>query len=96
MSLISSVGVKKTEVPTLGVKISPNPVSDRILLEFSPSQTGDLHIRLLNVKGEVVFRKTETSSTNIAIHVGTYSPGAYFIQLEQNGIQRTMPVAISR
>lgn len=96
ISLISSVGVKKTEISTFAVSISPNPVSDRLLLELANAQDDDFQVRLVNIKGEVVYQNKWSAQGNLEISVATYPTGTYFLHLEQNGKQQSLPVKISR
>lgn len=68
-----------TEKHLQGFKMYPNPVSGALQLTFE-SGTGNIHLELYNVVGELVYLQKEVASTNV-IEMGDFHSGLYTLKV---------------
>jgi hypothetical protein len=68
------------------VEISPNPVSDRMVLKINDHQTGYYSIRITDISGKTVFSdKMRTSGLKeTVINAANLNPGAYILYVSDN------------
>jgi len=68
------------------VRVYPNPVSDRLFVDFSTQDFMPVSIAVYNMLGQKLFEKTMTAtpfeSQTIEIPVGGWGVGTYFISLQ--------------
>jgi len=72
--------IKETE---LGLKIFPNPTSDKIYCEFKNLPKNEIRLRVLNLNGQVVLNKSFSSipSSTFPIPTETLPNGQYLLQI---------------
>ena len=65
-----------------GVNIYPVPARDVVTIEF-PSATGDASIQVFSVDGRTIeqFSINTAISKRQEVHIGSWAPGAYIVQL---------------
>lgn len=67
----------------IGLKIYPNPASDRLNIEWPDAQSGTLDIEIINITGRTIYRETVHIEQ---IDVSGYARGLYFlkVRMEEN------------
>jgi hypothetical protein len=77
----------------LPIGVYPNPATTDITLALS--QNRDVHVRVVNVLGTVVFDKAVTAhSGNVTISMANQPRGVYFITAESGGMKATRKVIL--
>lgn len=83
----SSVSVNNIVTNKPSVKLYPNPLTDKLILEVQQEQATDLHVRVLDMSGRII-RATETLPTNTSfnhrIDFTNLPSGTYFVILSHN------------
>ena len=74
-----NVGIKDEEIVFDGVKIYPNPVKDKLNVEF-PSDEKNIQLSISNALGQTVYADELESSVDL----GFLPAGIYFIKLQRN------------
>lgn len=86
---MGSTNIYEHENPSLSLKLFPNPVYDKINVEYFSLKNRPGIITIRNIKGEVVY------SRNIDLHSGinrlvvsglNIAPGMYFMDLKQGNV----------
>jgi len=83
----TSTGIDEIE-NTLNLTISPNPVTDRVEIQFLPTSSSVL--TLFDLTGKPVYQ-TKTRNNNTVLNLDKFSAGIYFLRLqtlEGNGVKR--------
>jgi hypothetical protein len=75
-----------------GIFVYPNPVSNRLFIQFPSS--GNYQIAIEGTSGQNVFNTAALSSDNFSIDVSQYRPGIYFIQILHEGHSETRKIMI--
>ncbi len=79
------------------VKIYPNPVTDKITIEYETVETGDIYFRLITADGRIVDKKPFYQSTgkiSTTFVVSHLSKGIYYLQINNNKRVITKAVVI--
>ena len=66
----------------------PNPVSDKVTIEFSSSETQEYKIQMVDMYGKLVLEKTIVATSELSkepVSVQTLSDGVYFVRLLNKG-----------
>ena len=78
-----------TENPSRVVKfdIYPNPVGEKLQIQFDAAVSQKTEIRVWNIVGGLVFQKIMTTPlSNLEINTGKWNPGVYLVQWQ--GVSR--------
>ncbi|MDG1929839.1 MAG: T9SS type A sorting domain-containing protein [Flavobacteriaceae bacterium] len=67
--------------PKMEWALYPNPFSTHINIEFSQAVSGDMHITLFDVTGQLVYNKTHTAKQQQKIPFDALAQGEYLIQV---------------
>lgn len=83
------------------LKLFPNPSKGDAILEFELYENADIELSLTNIYGAVLARETRNfKATRNQVSIGDLyhqlSPGAYFIELNQNGMRYTKKFIITK
>ncbi|MDA7502115.1 Omp28-related outer membrane protein [Chitinophagales bacterium] len=89
----NSTGINDINVPISNLKLSPNPVSDRSLLEFYLAKSGFYSISIVNELGQTV-RMLRSEQGNEGLHSLQFNPsdlssGIYFMHIETDSQRDT-------
>jgi PKD repeat protein len=77
-----------TDDQTLGnfkIVAFPNPSSGNFTLKIQSSQKDPVLISIVNVMGQVVYRKDKVAPNSIIIAGDNFAQGVYFVEAEQGG-----------
>jgi len=69
--------------------VYPNPVNDKLHIDFKDQQFNDGQIKIYDVLGNLI-SEIKSSDKDLTIDTKNYSPGFYFIRLESSGHFSTM------
>ena len=86
-------GVKTSDENPFGLVIIPNPVLNNCLIRFKAFNNSNAVITLFDVKGKRLKQETITPTipiTNYSLDVSFLSKGIYFINMQQNGVSKTV------
>jgi hypothetical protein len=93
-------GFSEDEPRVLINSLSPNPASDRAVLELELVSTGDADVAVYDLAGrrvETVYRGTMIAGRHeLAVETGELSSGAYFIQASIDGHGTSVPLVVTR
>jgi len=68
------------------LKLYPNPVSDRLFIEYDVIFVKEAKLQIYNSIGAVVYTKTlEEKTDNVEVNVSDYKNGLYFCSLQIDG-----------
>jgi hypothetical protein len=70
------------------ISVYPNPADDIINIEISNTGEQEIEIELLNVSGQVIYRKEYKNSKDPfvkQIDLSGYAKGVYFVRIRQEG-----------
>lgn len=71
----------------LEFRVFPNPVNDKITVEFNKEYSGQLIIELLNVDGKILINETiEDGMKTRELDLSSYPEGTYFVRVGSNDI----------
>ena len=102
----SPVTVTVTQAPLVSaeelfaddIRIYPNPAKDNIILAFNLMKQADVHIRLINVMGQMVSETTipmlTTGNHSVSLDISNLTPGMYSCSIEQGSIRSMKKVMI--
>jgi len=76
------------------VKIYPNPSTGILYLEIENPGNNDLSIKIINVKGQVIYIKNILTKLIEEIDLGNYAKGIYFIQVRSDKYFKTEKLII--
>jgi|GEM_PF-890253 len=91
---IAGVGINENEI-FQGVMIMPNPVNDKLYINFGAQVNSIQNVRLINGVGQElrIWNNSEFSQANrLEIEFSNYSKGIYFVQLIGDQGQRTQRI----
>mgnify|MGYP000421190291 CR=1 FL=1 len=90
------VGV--SDIPGItDLSVYPNPVSDKLFVDFTASESKDLELKLYDVVGHLIWQKSVTTSSATqteSIDLTELAKGAYQLQVEAEGVQQTFKVVV--
>ena len=94
------VGISNTPAIPFAFDVYPNPVngSGNLTVEYS-NETGKMHLKVMDVLGNVLFAKTSTSNgdkikLDIPLNALNVSKGLYFISLSNEVFEQTRKVIV--
>jgi len=67
---------------SLIVVISPNPFIDHIKIKFSETTKHEIHIKIYNFNGQLLFSKKFNATASLRIPMKYYRTGSYLIQVQ--------------
>lgn len=76
-------GAGITEAVVDAFKLFPNPATEQVTLNV-PDQLMDGSVRVLDMTGKTVFN-TPLNHTQLSIDLGTFTQGAYIIEIQKDG-----------
>jgi len=86
----------ETDSPMELMNVYPNPVTDNLYFQLYLQHESSVQIQLLDVKGSMVYNTTtaplHNGLNNIVVPCENIAKGAYFLQLNSNGTQRTIKI----
>jgi hypothetical protein len=97
MNLTWSPQVSSAEetAPDSEIRVFPNPATDRLNIAF-PEQPGQTTISLINLSGAVVYQNSFVGGKSAqAIDLKGFTPGIYFLRIEQPGRQNSIKVMVN-
>ena len=68
------------------LEISPNPVSQNLLVEYE--HDGTLIFKVINVDGKVLLEKTQSNANSIILNVNNLPPALYILQIQNDSGQQ--------
>lgn len=71
---------KIPDPPALGIRVSPNPVTETAVLTFEGLGAGEHQFRLLDISGKTL-RETTFTGNNLTLQRGGLASGVYFFQI---------------
>ena len=79
---------------TTGIKVSPNPFHNQLILETELKESGQYRLQLLNAQGKRVWEESSFLDRVVSKTISTQNlpNGIYFFVLERNGQQNTIRV----
>ncbi len=80
-------GEDELSIENIGVKIYPNPVSDKLKIDFVKNEISIENMCILNTLGSTVF---ETKELKKEIDVSFLKPGLYFLKIVSGAKQKTI------
>lgn len=79
--------------PLTGIRFSPNPVQDNLLLTFEQPLTENTELQIISPFGQVIQRSHLTKNTSeITLNMESFSTGLYFVTILQNNNRTTFKV----
>ena len=80
------------------LKLYPNPVSDRLFIEYDVIFVKEAKLQIYNSIGAIVYTKTlEEKTDNLEVNVSEYKSGLYFCSLQIDGkLLKTKKILINR
>ncbi len=79
----------------LEVEAYPNPVEQFLIVDYTTSKEGDLHLSLLNIHGVAVLQKEQevlVGGDRIYIDLANYPAGTYTLFVKQGGQQKALRI----
>ncbi len=89
----NSISLKESRVRQ--VEFYPNPAVDEIWLT-KPAELQEMELRILSLKGELVYRADVSSSSKQRIDLGFAKQGLYILELRYQDVLETYKLIISR
>lgn len=80
-------GVDEVSLENIGIKIYPNPVSDKLKIEFIKNEVPIENISILNALGATLLESKELKKE---MDVSFLEPGLYFLKIESGLKQKTI------
>ena len=98
---ISSVKDDSEQQKVFDVRVTPNPASGDLVIEWesSPSGTGaaQAYLMIADVRGGIILsQKLHDGQEQFLWHTGMMQSGVYYITLTVGGVSRTVPVTIQQ
>jgi len=92
----NSVGISNDPANELHATLFPNPVTDKVTLTFTAGKKGEYNFQLTDVSGKKV-KEWKESVTSTGTHQKEFNlenitPGFYFFNISQNGVQKVFKV----
>ncbi|MEM9022649.1 MAG: T9SS type A sorting domain-containing protein [Bacteroidota bacterium] len=79
----------------IGLKVFPNPVTDRVWVQVSEAHSGQYAMSLTDVKGRLVNTWTKPlSGQAVPVDLGTLAPGLYLLHLESEQARTVYRLAV--
>ena len=89
-SKINPVNIQQNTV----LNISPNPVTNNLLINFDNTVSGKVYIKVTNAAGQVVLSQMQnnTGGQTVILPLGNFAAGAYFVEVQagQSKWQKTI------
>ena len=76
------IGIAEVGVEAFKAMITPNPVSDRALIELDTKDNGPVRIALLTSTGEKLMAMEESGNARHELDMSPYAAGVYFVRLQ--------------
>jgi hypothetical protein len=73
--------------------VYPNPTNGDLYIGYSVEKAGDVTFTLTDAIGQLIFTQHQTAlqgMNNTQFDLADYPAGVYFIQLDQQGVKRTV------
>lgn len=86
--LVDDVVSNKNLVDVFQLEISPNPVSQNLLVEYQ--HEGKLIFKIINVDGKVLLEKTQSNANSIILNVNDLPPALYILQIQNESGQQVV------
>jgi hypothetical protein len=81
-----SVGISENNSEENDIKISPNPVSDNLMLSYKLKYSQQGIVYIYDLLGKLIFsRQIYGSGTQLLIHTENFQKGMYVISVDDNG-----------
>lgn len=91
-------GMHETKKSAFAMNTFPNPVSDKVSVEFSLKKNSDIDWMLIDEKGAIVFERKDIdqlSGSHIStFDLGNFSRGVYFLQMNSEGVSEQRKIII--
>ncbi len=80
----SSVGINETGIQENSLKIYPNPVKDKLTINFTGEFPNEVTIKIINTTGQMVLQKTILISSSCTFDVSSLPTGMYVLTFPMN------------
>ena len=89
--LSTVTGLAKSAPSKVSVNVFPNPVKDKLNLEFAGNETGDLSLSMINALGQTVLNsKIEIHNFNSILDLSCLQSGVYYLKIENDKTNRVL------
>jgi len=82
----SSATLSLQEFNPNGVKLYPNPVANRLFLQFD-NQVSDLSYEIIDINGRIIFNNERRSTNLVEINTSALQQGVYFIRIYSDSVE---------
>nr|NQU92952.1 T9SS type A sorting domain-containing protein [Bacteroidota bacterium] len=94
-AIINKVKMSNTGINEMGeasIEIYPNPASEEITIKLNNSYTGQVGVKIIDSKGQVLVEKNFTNKTNL--NVSTFSGGVYYVKINNENLNEVRKIVI--
>lgn len=85
-TFIDDIDSNENLVDVFKLEISPNPVSQNLLVEYE--HDGTLIFKVISVDGKVLLEKTQSNANSIILNVNNLPPALYILQIQNDSGQQ--------
>ncbi len=99
---VPQVGIVENTASNLNVQVFPNPCVDKIMLQYSLSNTSKIKISITDLIGKKItdiVDETQISGTHqklISLVDFDLTPGIYFLNLQTNNFEKTKKIVVAK
>ena len=79
---LGAIGISEVGVKAFSATFTPNPVSDRAVIDMNTNDHGPVRITLLSSTGEKLMAMEANSNVRQELDMSTYASGVYFVRLQ--------------
>lgn len=85
-----TLGIDNTLWNNLDFKVSPNPFSDRVSIDFSLKENAEVELQIFSIDGRLVYKKEKqtfkSGKNSMNLNIGGQSTGLYIVNLNINNV----------
>lgn len=86
------VGLKDNVKNNNGISIYPNPIKDKIIIEFENKNANDINFLLTNSLGQPIPLNSKTINNKLEIDTSELPEGIYYLKVQNNSGQKVFKV----
>ena len=79
-------------MPQSSIEIFPNPVNDRLNIDFDTAFEGAGHVKVFDISGKLVKSKSHISEPACQIDFSNLPPGVYLVKAQSGSSRISMKV----
>jgi hypothetical protein len=86
------VGVKENSTNNSSIKIYPNPIKDKLTVEFENKNLEDIKFIITNSLGQLINANSKTINSKMEIDIGDLPKGIYYLKVQNSSAQKVFKV----